>query len=98
MNDIERMSVANDLTLVHHAIGGFGYNWDEFAVWTDGVRFFWLQDAGCSCSYFMEFSRALIEELQVGDKQAALKAAQDWNPYGYEDARVYLIKAIRDYR
>jgi hypothetical protein len=104
MNTPQELAKATGLTLVHHATSFYGgYEWREFAAYIDPEdgRWFWIEDRGCSCNYFLDDVRPDRAALQSGDRAAALCAATAWEPFmesPTDDVQANLLKAIRDYR
>jgi hypothetical protein len=103
MNTPQELAEATGLTLVHHAMTDYGYEWSEFAAYIDPAdgRWFWIEDSGCSCNYFLDDVRPDRAALESGDRADALRAATAWEPYvesPTDDVQANLLKAIRDYR
>jgi hypothetical protein len=60
------------------AFGDYDYSWWEFKAWyhPEARIYYWYEDAGCSCSYFMEGVDS-IGDLSVGRKEELSNAAQE---------------------
>lgn len=58
-------------------MGIFDWEWDTFAAWYDPEQrvFYWYEDSGCSCTYFMDDVEEM-GEMQVGRKEELTRAAK----------------------
>lgn len=64
------------LTPVIYTFDG-GWEWESFAAWTDGARYFWFSDAGCSCSGPGEEIHSLAD-MENGSKDDLIRAYSRW--------------------
>ena len=78
--------------------GDYDYSWWEFHAWYDPQAriYYWFEDAGCSCSSFMD-SVDSIGELSVGRKEELLNAANSAGRNGVEGWDE-TMSAIRDHK
>ena len=62
------------------------YQFDLTAVWTDGDKYYWASDSGCSCpSPFESFHRGNIESGTKYDLHNYLmQRATDYDEYRYQ--------------
>ena len=76
------------------------YEFDIFAVWTDGKTLYWAKDSGCSCPMpFEDFNG--IGDLCVGSVEECLRAIDNWSTgswYGRTKAQVAPLRdAVREW-
>lgn len=72
-------------------------HWDFhiLAIWSDGKRFYWAEDNGCSCPTPFE-DYTTLDTLQEGDRYACLKAIDEFtNSEYFHSIRQVNNQAIR---
>ena len=66
------------IEVAHDSDGG--YDWSAITIFysPSARRYFWFRDSGCSCTGHMDDAWS-IGEFEDGDRQAAIKEANDWS-------------------
>ena len=59
-----------------------GYEWDCFAVWYDGHRYYWFSDNGCSCYGPGEGIKTLAD-MESGPAESLARAYKEWAKEAY---------------
>lgn len=73
------------LTMVDSLDIAGSYEFDIFAVWTDGKRLYWASDTGCSCPTPFENFHSTAD-LCTGSKADCLRAIESWADGSYHYA------------
>lgn len=63
-------------TVAHAWVEDLSYEYDEFAVWRVGDRFYWASDSGCSCP--IPFEEVTLETAASGTAKDALIDLEAW--------------------
>ena len=78
------------------------WEFDMFAIWTNGRSLFWATDSGCSCPMpFEDYNSA--EDLTRATYKELVTAINSWGSVHYDgksviDARMRLLDAVNEYR
>lgn len=80
--------------------GDYDYSWNEIQFYYSPSkrRYYWISDSGCSCNSFMDVSTfESLDELESGDRKAAISAAESfWG--GTDDQKLTALAKIRDFQ
>lgn len=95
--DLYALKEAEGLVDVATLYGSEGWDWSEIAVYYKPAarRFYWLDEGGCSCSYFGDFGPYTLGDLQDGDRQAAIEALKAFG--GPQDVLDRETANVRDF-
>ena len=89
------------LKLIDSADIAGSYEFDIFAIWTDGANIFWAIDSGCSCPVpFEDYDD--ISDLQQGTYQELMAAIGTWGGYyrynSVNAMHMSLIDSVNEWR
>ena len=79
------------------------WEFDMFAIWTNGRSLFWATDSGCSCPIPFEDHNS-VEDLTRATYKELVSAINSWgsNSWSYGrsvvEARMALLDAVNEYR